>query len=457
MGADEGKGEPPAPGGAPPGDHGVRVPGEEVHGMPGSEGPGTSGSGIPSLTPGGGGGEHPPVEFMPLPKRSDSRKRKGRGGIFLVALVSAIIGALIVLVAFPWAFGVNPWDLVRGRVKNANQALVVQKEKESVKIVSPTQGAMNVTGIAKKVIPSVVNIDIRTAPQQNPFLSTGPQEGTGSGVIYSQDGYIITNNHVVQDAQEITVRLAGGQELKGKKVGADPENDIAVVKVDKAGLPAISVGDSDSLVVGELVVAVGSPFGFEQSVTSGIISALHRTVSADSGQGQSATLTDLIQTDAPINPGNSGGALCDSNARIVGINAVIATASGGSEGVGFAIPIDTAKQVADDLIAGRPVSHPYMGVLGQSITADIATQYGLPASSGAYITQVLANGPAGKAGIKTGDIIVAVDGKPVHTMGDLIAEIRSRGVGSKMSVTYYSGKDKKTADVTLEEKPKNVQ
>ena len=394
---------------------------------------------------------------MPLPKRSDSRKRKGRGGIFLVALVSAIIGALIVLVAFPWAFGVNPWDLVRGRVKNANQALVVQKEKESVKIVSPTQGAMNVAGIAKKVIPSVVNIDIRTAPQQNPFSSTGPQEGTGSGVIYSQDGYIITNNHVVQDAQEITVRLAGGQELKGKKVGADPENDIAVVKVDKSGLPAISVGDSDSLVVGELVVAVGSPFGFEQSVTSGIISALHRTVSADSGQGQSSTLTDLIQTDAPINPGNSGGALCDSNARIVGINAVIATASGGSEGVGFAIPIDTARQVADDLIAGRPVSHPYMGVLGQSITADIATQYGLPASSGAYITQVLANGPAGKAGIKTGDIIVAVDGKPVHTMGDLIAEIRSRGVGSKMSVTYYSGKDKKTTDVTLEEKPKNVQ
>jgi S1-C subfamily serine protease len=394
---------------------------------------------------------------MPLPKRSDSRKRKGRGGVFLVALVAAIIGALLVLVAFPWAFGVNPWDLVRGKVKNANQALVVQKEKESVKIVSPTQGAMNVAGIARKVIPSVVNIDIRTAPQQNPFLSTGSQEGTGSGVIYSQDGYIITNNHVVQDAQEITVRLAGGQELKGKKVGADPENDIAVVKVDKAGLPAISVGDSDSLVVGELVVAVGSPFGFEQSVTSGIISALHRTVSADSGQGQSTTLTDLIQTDAPINPGNSGGALCDSNARLVGINAVIATASGGSEGVGFAIPIDTAKQVADDLIAGRPVSHPYMGVLGQSITADIATQYGLPASSGAYITQVLANGPAGKAGIKTGDIIVAVDGKPVHTMGDLIAEIRSRDVGSKMSVTYYSGKDKKTADVTLEEKPKNVQ
>jgi len=457
MDTNEGKGEPPVPGGAHPGDYSAPGPGGEVPGTPTSQGPGVQSGGIPPLTPGGGGGDQPPIEFVPLPKRADSRKKKGRGGVFLVALVAAIIGALIVLVAFPWAFGVNPWDLVRGKVKKVSQALVTQKEKETVSVVSPSQGAMNVAGIAKKVIPSIVNIDIRTAPQQNPFFSTGPQEGTGSGVIYSQDGYILTNNHVVQDAQEITVRLASGQELKGKKVGADPENDIAVVKIDKSGLPAITLGDSDSLVVGELVVAVGSPFGFEQSVTSGIISALHRTVSAQSAQGQSTTLTDLIQTDAPINPGNSGGALCDSNARLVGINAVIASASGGSEGVGFAIPIDTARQVADNLIAGRPVSHPYIGVLGQSITADIATQYGLPVSSGAYITQVLANGPAGKAGIKTGDIVVAVDGKPVNSMGDLIAETRSRGVGSKMSVTYYSGNDKKTAEVTLEEKPKNVQ
>ncbi|MCJ7745163.1 MAG: trypsin-like peptidase domain-containing protein [Actinobacteria bacterium] len=457
MDGNEGKGKHPVPGGARPGDYSAPGPGGEVQGMPGPEGPGRPGSGIPPLTPGGGGGEQPPVEFLPLPKRSDSRKRKGRGGVFLVALVAAIIGALIVLVAFPWAFGVNPWDLVRGKV--AKKATTQVAPKGVVKIVSPTQGAVNVAVVAKRATASIVNIDIRTAPQQGPFFDIAPQEGTGSGVIYTEDGYILTNNHVVKDAQEITVTLASGQELKGKKVGADPDNDIAVVKIDKTGLPTLRVGNSDDLVVGELAVAVGSPFGFEQSVTAGIISALHRSISAGSqDQGQSpVVLTDLIQTDAAINPGNSGGALCDSKARLVGINAVIASASGGSEGVGFAIPIDTVKKVADDIIAGRPVSHPYMGVLGQSITADIATQYGLPVSKGAYMTRVIPDGPAGKAGIKNGDIVVAADGKPVNSMDDLIGEIRSRGIGAKMSVTYYSGKDKKTVEVTLEEKPKSAQ
>ncbi|MBK5092110.1 MAG: trypsin-like peptidase domain-containing protein [Actinobacteria bacterium] len=455
MGASEGKGEPPVPGGARPGDYSAPGSGEGVQGTPGPESHGAPVGGIPPLTPGEGGGSQPPVEFMPLPKRSDSRKRKGKGGVFLIALVAAIIGALIVLVAFPLAFGVNPWDLVRGRVKKVGVSL--STPKETVKIVSPTQGAVNVAVVAKKAIPSIVNIDIRTAPQQGPFFDIGPQEGTGSGVIYSEDGYILTNNHVVQDAQDITVTLASGEELKGKNVGSDPENDIAVVKIDKTGLPTLKVGNSDNLVVGELSVAVGSPFGFEQSVTAGIISALHRSISAASTQGQITTLTDLIQTDAAINPGNSGGALCDSAGRLVGINAVIASASGGSEGVGFAIPINTAKTVADAIIAGRPVSHPYMGLLGQSINQEIATQYGLPVSKGAYATRVVADGPAGKAGIKSGDIIVAVDDKPVNSMDDLIGEIRSRGVGAKMSVTYYSGNDKKTVDVTLEEKPKTIQ
>jgi S1-C subfamily serine protease len=445
MDGNEGTGEPPVSGGTRPGDYSAPGPAGEVPGVPRSEGPGAPGGGVP------------PVDFMPLPKRSDSRKRKRRGGVFLVALVAGIIGALIVLVAFPAVFGVNPWDLVRGKVKKVSQAPVIQKESETLKVISPNQGSMDVAAIAKKVIPSMVNIDIRIAPQQGPFFNTGPQGGTGSGVIYTQDGYILTNNHVVEGAKEITVTLASGQELKGKKVGADPDNDIAVVKIDKTGLPAITVGDSDSLVVGELVVAVGSPFGFEQSVTSGIVSAQHRTVSAGSTQNQNTTtLTDLIQTDAPINPGNSGGALSDSGARLIGINAVIASASGGSEGVGFAIPINTAKKVADDLIAGRPVSHPYIGVLGQSVTTDVATQYGLPVSQGAYVTNVVSGGPAAKAGIKTGDIVVAVDGKVVKSMDDLITEIRSRSVGGKMSVTYYSGNNKKTAEVTLAEKPRNL-
>jgi S1-C subfamily serine protease len=371
--------------------------------------------------------------------------------------VAGIIGALLVLLLMPWAFGVNPYDLVRGKLKK----IVVQEEKKepgrNVTVVSPTEGSMSVTSIAQAMIPSIVNIDIRTAPQQTQFFTTQAQEGTGSGVIYTQDGYIITNNHVVESAQQITVTLASGESLPGKVVGTDAENDIAVVKIDKSGLPAISMGDSDNLVVGQLAVAVGSPFGFEQTVTSGIISALHRSVAAGSQQsGQSEVLTDLIQTDAPINPGNSGGALCDGNAKLIGVNAVIASQSGGSEGIGFAIPINTAKQVADNIIGGKPISHPYIGVLGQTVSQDIATRYNLPVSTGAYVTNVVTDGPAAKGGIKAGDIIVAINGTPVKSMDDVVAQVRKSQVGATIDVTYYSGSDKKTTKVTLEEKPKNV-
>jgi serine protease Do len=328
----------------------------------------------------------------------------------LTAIVAGLVGALVVLLVLPAIFGVNPYDLVRGKVRKTVVDQETNQPKQVTNVVSPTQGATDVSGVAKKVTPSVVNIDVRTTPQTtNPFSLT-PQEGTGSGVIYTSDGYIITNNHVVSGAQDITVTLASGTELKGKKVGADPDNDIAVVKVDQANLPAIDIGNSDNLVVGQLVVAVGSPLGFEQTVTAGIVSALHRVVGVTSSTGQSTNmLTDLIQTDATINPGNSGGALCDGSARLVGINALIASQSGGSEGIGFAIPIDTAKMVADDLIAGRPVSHPYVGILGQTVSQSIAQRYNLPVDAGAYVTRVVPGSPADKAGIKAGDIIVGID------------------------------------------------
>jgi S1-C subfamily serine protease len=356
----------------------------------------------------------------------------------------------------PLAFGVNPYDLVRGKVGKVEKQEATSLTKTVSNVVSATQGTGGVTAIAKKVTPSIVNIDVRIASQETPFFSTGQQEGTGSGVIYTDDGYIITNNHVVADAQDITVTLASGQELKAKQVGTDPENDIAVIKIDKSGLPAITVGDSDNLEVGQLVVAVGSPLGFEQTVTSGIISALHRNVTAADGSGQATTLTDLIQTDAPINPGNSGGALCDASARLIGINAIIASQSGGSEGIGFAIPIDTAKKVADDLIGRRSVSHPYIGVQGQTVSADIASQYDLPVTDGAYITRVVSGGPADKAGIKAGDIVVEADNQPVKSMDELIAAIRRNGVGGRISVTFYEGGDKKTASLKIEEKPKSL-
>jgi S1-C subfamily serine protease len=409
--------------------------------------------------PGPGGGAPVPYgtvpPFAPPPSNRGGR-RSGRSGGWGKTIVAGIIGALLVLLVLPLAFGVNPYDLVRGKVGRVEKLETTSLSRQVSNVVSATQGSGGVTTIAKKVTPSIVNIDVKIASQGTPFFNTGQQAGTGSGVIYTADGYIITNNHVVADAQDITVTLASGQELKAKQVGADPVNDIAVVKIDKTGLPAIAIGNSDNLEVGQLVVAVGSPLGFEQTVTTGIISALHRNVTAGDQSGQANTLTDLIQTDAPINPGNSGGALCDSSASLIGINAIIASQSGGSEGIGFAIPIDTAKKVADDLIGGRSVSHPYIGVQGQTISADIASQYGLPVTEGAYIADVVAGSPANKAGIKSGDMVVVADGQPVKSMDDLIAAIRKKNIGGKVSVTFYRGSDKKTVDVTVEEEPKNL-
>ncbi len=377
--------------------------------------------------------------------------------MWLAVIAAGIIGALLVLLVMPAVFGVNPYDLIRGKVRVAEKAEPGTSEKEPG---GPTRarGPVDIPAIARQVTPSVVNIDVRTAPQFTPFSMGQEESGIGSGVIYKPDGYIITNDHVISDAREITVTLASGTELKGTKVGSDPESDIAVVKVETTGLPAIAAGDSDNLDVGETVVAIGSPLGFEQTVTSGIISALHRVVAAGASAGQEAkVLTDLIQTDAPINPGNSGGALCDAEAKLIGINAIIASQTGGSQGLGFAIPANTARKVADDLIAGRPVSHPYLGVLGQTVSESIAERYGLPVSAGAYVTRVVPGSPADKAGIKAGDIIVGIGGKPVKSMDDVVAAVRSRGIGSEVTVAYYSGNSKKSVKVTLEEKPATVQ
>ena len=389
-------------------------------------------------------------------RRKKARNGVGAGKIVLVSVISAVTAALLVLLVMPAIFGVNPYDLVTGKVKKNQTAAPISSAAKVTNVVSTSQGAADVSTIAKKVTPSIVNVNVSSTTQGNSFFQSSVQEGTGSGVIYTADGYIITNNHVVEGAQTITVTLASGTELKAKVVGTDPENDIAVIKIDKTGLPPISIGNSDNLVVGQLVVAVGSPLGFEQTVTAGIISALHRNLAADSATGQSNVLTDLIQTDAPINPGNSGGGLCDGGAQLIGINAMIASQSGGSVGIGFAIPVNTAKRVADAIIAGKAVSHPYIGVQGQSVTTDVATQYNLPVTEGAMVTGVMPGSSAEKAGIKSGDIIVSADGQPVKTIDDLIAAIRKKNVGDKISVTYYENGSKKTADMTIQEEPANL-
>jgi putative serine protease PepD len=262
-------------------------------------------------------------------------------------IAAAVISALVVLLVLPAIFGVNPYDLIRGKVKSTGQPT------KATTVISPSGGSTDVSVVARNVTGSIVNIDVRLNPPQNTTTAT-PTIGSGSGVIYRQNGYIITNNHLVGGATAIAVTMGDGKQYTGTLVGTDPAADIAVVKINATGLKPIVVGNSDGLIVGQLVVAIGSPLGFQQTVTSGIISALHRSVQARIDTGQTEKLNGLIQTDAPINPGNSGGALCDSSSKLIGINAVIATQTGGSEGIAFAIPSRTAVAVANRIIGGKP-------------------------------------------------------------------------------------------------------
>jgi putative serine protease PepD len=271
------------------------------------------------------------------------------------------------------------------------------------------------------------------------------QRGLGSGVIVSKDGYILTNNHVVESAQGDTVRVifADGKSATAKIVGTDPKTDLAVVKADDvSGLTPAKFGGSDSVQIGDTVLAVGNPLGLQGSVTSGIISAKDRTIQAGSQQAGSNSLSGLLQTDAPINPGNSGGALVNTSGEVIGINTAIAT-NGGSEGnigVGFAIPSAKAKQVADQLRKGEKVSHPFLGVR----VADAQ-------NGGATLVSVQAGSPAAKAGLREGDIVTKFGDKTVGDSDDLVSAVQSGKVGDQMTVTYTRNGDETTTTVTLGE------
>jgi len=252
----------------------------------------------------------------------------------------------------------------------------------------------------------------------------------GSGVIVSASGFVLTNHHVVEAADEIEVALADGKKLLAKVVGNDPETDLAVLRVSAENLPAITFGSSDALKVGDIVLAIGNPFGVGQTVTSGIVSALGRT-----GLGIN-TFENFIQTDAPINPGNSGGALIDAGGNLVGINTAIFSRSGGSTGIGFAIPVSTAKMVLEQIVKSGGVTRGWIGVEVQEITPALADSFKLGGQRGALIAGVLRGGPADKAGVKPGDVLVEVQGKPVAdptAMLNLIAAL-APGAPAKMKL-----------------------
>jgi serine protease Do len=309
-----------------------------------------------------------------------------------------------------------------------------------------------VVTVAEKVQKVAVNIRIEKLQTFNDFFF-GPYyekiSGAGSGVIIRSDGYILTNNHVVEGADSIVVTLYGGKEYKGRVVGRDPESDLAVVKIDASGLPAADIGDSSKVKVGELAVAVGNPLGLSYTVSAGVVSAIRRNVRIrESGR----ILTQMIQTDAAINPGNSGGPLANAKGEVIGINTLIISQSGGFEGIGFAIPINEAMSVAEQIIKTGKVSHPYIGIYGVD-AASLADRLPANAQKGALIMQLVPGGPAEKAGLQRGDVIIAVDGVPVDGMDSLTAEIRRRKVNDRIKITIVRDGKEKTVELTLGERP----
>ncbi len=258
-----------------------------------------------------------------------------------------------------------------------------------------------------------------------------PQGGLGSGVIVSPDGYILTNNHVVEGGDEIEVTLNDTRRAKAKVIGTDPDSDLAVLKIELDKLPVIVLGSSDALQVGDQVLAIGNPFGVGQTVTGGIVSALGRN------QLGINTFENFIQTDAAINPGNSGGALVDVSGNLLGINTAIYSRSGGSMGIGFAIPVSTAKQVMEGIVKDGVVTRGWIGVEPQELTPELAETFKLKLDSmtGVIITGVLQNGPAAQAGIKPGDVVTAIAGKPVQNVSELLSNVAALKPGTPAKMT----------------------
>ncbi|MEG2948104.1 MAG: trypsin-like peptidase domain-containing protein [Raoultibacter sp.] len=310
--------------------------------------------------------------------------------------------------------------------------------------------------VAQKTLPSVVAIDVYVnQAAQNGFFGTTANNasseptkaGLGSGVIISNDGYIVTNNHVVEGSSKLMV-TAGGQEYEAKVVGTDASSDLAVVKIDAKNLTAVELGDSSNLVVGQWVMTLGSPFGLEQSVATGIVSATSRSTALD-GEGGTAFYTNMIQTDAAINPGNSGGALVDKDGKLIGINTMVTSASGGYSGVGFAIPVDYAASVAQQLIDGKTPTHAQLGVSAATIDSASAQRYGFAVKEGAYISSVASDSAAAKAGVKEGDIITKFNNTHIASANDLILAIRSVNPGDKVTLEVNRDGENKTMEATL--------
>ena len=336
------------------------------------------------------------------------------------------------------AIGVGGAATYAGLAPEGTRTVVRQETVSNGEPAANTTG-LSVSDIYQRTQKGVVEITVTTSQSTNPFGGEQTQQAQGSGFVYDSNGRIITNQHVVEGATSISVRFWNGKTYKAEVVGSDPSTDLAVIKVDAPAsvLTPLTLADSNAVAVGDNVVAIGSPFGLENTVTSGIVSALHRQMTSPNN----FSIDDSIQTDAAINHGNSGGPLLNAEAQVIGVNAQIESDSGGNDGVGFAIPSNTVKSIVSELISTGKAEHAYLGVSVETVNASVR------------ITEVRSGTPAADAGLQSGDTIVSVDGKRIVSGDGLTSAISAKKPGDTVSITYSRGGQSHTVKIELASRP----
>ena len=358
--------------------------------------------------------------------------------ITLVALLFFFIGSLFSLGALSVIYKTTPSELLKGNISSKTSSELQEKGKSKFGALYSFDEEVNT--VAEEVLPSVVNIRVKVV-REDMFGNKQAGEGVGSGIVYREDGFIITNNHVVGEAAEIIVTLADGKEFPAELVGADANTDIAVIKINTKGLKPAAFTSIENVKIGQIAIALGSPFGLQKSVTMGVISALGRDIPA---LGDTIPMVGLLQTDATINPGNSGGPLVNSTGQVMGINTIIFSPSGASAGVGFAIQSDIAVNIARQIIEFGKARIPFIGVEMGLNNTEI---------KGVYINKVTKGYPAEKAGLAAGDIITEFGGVKVENPYQLLAKILSYNVGDKIELIVYRNGNYTSLLVLLVEKP----
>ena len=388
---------------------------------------------------------------------------------------TAVLALAIALLLGGALTGAVAWS--NHSVLGSTNAATVRTGSSNSSTVSPASLSDGFSAVVEPLLPAVVNISsskvVKSPRGQfqfpdnpffrqffgNPFGDVQPREqrehSLGSGVIVSPDGYVLTNNHVVDGATDIEVSLKDKRQLKAKVVGTDPRTDIAVLKIPASGLSTVPLGNSSKLHIGDIVLAIGDPFGIGETVTMGIASATGRRALAIEGPGG---YEDFIQTDAAINPGNSGGALVNSRGELVGINtAIISNGGGGNQGIGFAVPVDMARQVMDQILKTGKVTRGYLGVMIQEVTPGLAKAFGLPSAEGALVGDVTPNSPGATAGLQKGDVIVAMNGQPIGDFEDLRLRISQTSPGTSVKLEVMRNGQKHEFTAALGELPASAE